>query len=50
MNGIIETVTSQGGIAMLNILLVEDDAAIRMLTRHHLKDEYKIFEADNGRV
>lgn len=40
--------TSQGGIAMLNILLVEDDAAIRMLTRHHLKDEYKIFEADNG--
>ena len=33
---------------MLNILLVEDEAPIRMLTRHHLKDEYNIFEADNG--
>ena len=33
---------------MLNILLVEDDAAIRMLTKHHLKDEYRIYEADNG--
>lgn len=33
---------------MLNILLVEDDKAIRLLTKHHLKDEYNIFEAENG--
>lgn len=35
---------------MLNILLVEDDAAIRMLVKHHLKDEYNILEAENGVV
>lgn len=33
---------------MLNILLVEDDASIRLLTRTRLKDTYRIFEAANG--
>ncbi len=33
---------------MLNILLVEDEIPVRMLTRAKLKNEYKIFEAANG--
>ncbi len=31
-----------------NVLLVEDDAALRMVMREVLKDEFNILEADNG--
>ncbi len=33
---------------MLNVLLVEDEKPIRILTRAKLKSEYNIFEAGNG--
>ncbi len=33
---------------MLNILLVEDEKPIRILTRAKLKQEYRIFEASDG--
>lgn len=33
---------------MVTILIIEDEASIRMLTRAKLKDEYNIIEAENG--
>lgn len=33
---------------MLNILIVEDEAAIRLLTKTKLRNEYNIIEAANG--
>ncbi len=33
---------------MLNILLVEDELPIRMLTKAKLKNDYHIYEAENG--
>ena len=33
---------------MIKILLVEDDAAIRLLTKARLKDSYELFEATDG--
>ncbi len=35
-------------IIMRNILIVEDEKAVRILTRAKLKNEYQIFEAANG--
>lgn len=34
---------------MIKILLVEDDAAARITTRLHLKSEYEVIEASNGK-
>lgn len=33
---------------MLNILIVEDEKPVRMLTKLNLKDEYNVLEASNG--
>ncbi len=33
---------------MITILIIEDEASVRMLTRAKLKDEYHIIEAENG--
>ena len=33
---------------MLNILIVEDEKPVRMLTKINLKDEYNVLEASNG--
>lgn len=33
---------------MITILVIEDEASVRMLTRAKLKDEYNIIEAENG--
>ncbi len=33
---------------MLNILIVEDEKAVRVLTKAKLKKEYQVFEASNG--
>ena len=33
---------------MIRILIVEDDASIRLLTKARLKDQYEIFEATDG--
>ena len=33
---------------MITILIVEDDAAIRLLTKTKLAGKYRILEADNG--
>ena len=34
---------------MINILIVEDEMSVRILTRAKLKDVYNIFEADSGK-
>ena len=36
------------GCNMVTILIVEDDAAIRLLTKTKLKEKYNILEAENG--
>lgn len=33
---------------MLNILIIEDEAAVRLLTKAKLKNEYNLLEAGNG--
>jgi len=36
------------GVAEYSILIVEDDAALRFLIKNILKDQYNIYEAENG--
>ncbi|RDC54501.1 hybrid sensor histidine kinase/response regulator [Pedobacter chinensis] len=37
------------GFASSSVLIVEDDAALRFLIRNILKDQYNVYEAENGR-